>query len=209
MSELRPAAEILRLESIALPPILADLDEADFDRPTVCTGWSIRGVLAHCGAALSRVSGADLHRFTPAENQIDVDARAAWPVAGVIAELMTGYESAVIAIDAATDASLDGVGLGEWMHGGDIRDALGMVDAYTSAGSDLAVGLIIERSQRLGMPAIQVSVDGERHLFGVGEVGGAIETDRETFVRLTGGRRPARERATLDGVSPDDLVLFG
>lgn len=209
MSELRPAAEILRLESVALPPILADLDEADFNRPTVCTGWSIRDVLAHCAAALSRVGVSDLHRFTPAENQIDVDTRVGWPVADVVAELMAGYATAVIAIAAAADASLDGIGLGEWMHGGDIRDALRMTDAYSSVGADLAVGLIIERSKKLGMPAIQVSVDGETHMFGRGEVRGGIETDRETFVRLTGGRAPALERAILDGVSPDDLVLFG
>jgi LysR substrate binding domain-containing protein/mycothiol maleylpyruvate isomerase-like protein len=51
----RPA-RLLLAEHEALPPILRRAAEPAFDRPSACPGWSVRDVLAHCGAALSRVA---------------------------------------------------------------------------------------------------------------------------------------------------------
>jgi hypothetical protein len=70
----RPA-RLLRAEHDALLPILARTPDAAFDQPTVLPGWSVRDVLAHCAAVLSRVTGGDLHAFTPDLNEIDVAAR--------------------------------------------------------------------------------------------------------------------------------------
>jgi hypothetical protein len=84
---------------------------------------------------LTRTASGDLHGFTPADNQADVDVRAAWPITAVVDELFAGYEAAASAIDRAADR-LDGVGLGEWIHGGDVREPLGASDPYTSAGAD-------------------------------------------------------------------------
>ena len=36
-----------------------------------------------------------------------------------------------------------------------------------------------------------------------------LDTDLETLVRLLSGRRPDPDRYVLDGVEPDELVLFG
>ena len=54
--------------------------------------------------------------------------------------------AAATAIDAA-GGLLDGVGIGEWMHGGDVREALGAPQAYSSEGSELALELLIERGE--------------------------------------------------------------
>jgi len=206
---MRPAAEILVRESTALRLVLDEADPRSFDLPTVCTGWSVRDVLAHCGAALTRTASGNLHRFTPEDNQRDVDARKSWPVEDVIEELYEGYEAAAAAIDAAADGRLDGIGIGEWMHGGDVREALGAADAYASPGASLAVDVLIERSRRLERPAVAVTVDGEAQSFGVdGEPVGRLTTDIETFIRLCGGRRPDETRYDLAGVADTDLLLF-
>ena len=206
--DIRDAARLLLVEADALRPILESAAEADFDNDTVCTGWSVRDVLSHCGAALTMVARGETHAFTPEDNERDVNFRRTWPIAEVLDELFAGYEQGAAAIDAA-GGPLDGVGLGEWMHGGDVREALGAADPYASAGSDLAFGLLLERSAALGKPLIDVAIDGTRHTFGSGPPPAAsLETDLETFVRLCGGRRPDPDRYTLVGAEPAELVLF-
>ena len=59
----RPA-RLLRTEYDALLPILQRTPEPAFDRPTACPGWSVRDVLAHCGAALTRVAAITCGRAT-------------------------------------------------------------------------------------------------------------------------------------------------
>ncbi len=205
---MRPAARILLLEADALRPVLEAAPPEAYDRPTVCDGWSVRDVLAHCGAALTRSASGDLHGFTPEDNQADVAARRPWPLADVIGELMAGYRDAAAAIDAA-GGRLDAIGLGEWVHGGDVREALGAADPYASAGAELALDLLAARSDRDGRPTLDVAVGGRRLRFGPeGEAVGELRTDVETFVRLCAGRRPDPTRYRLTGAAPADLVLF-
>ena len=208
MSPVRPAARLLDIESRLLPPILAAAPADAFDLPSVCTGWSVRDVLAHCGAALTRIVDDDLHRFTPEDNEGDVAARRSWPVADVIAELVRGYEQAAAAIHVA-GGRLDAFGIGEWMHGGDVREPLGEPDPYTSEGVDLALELLSDRSRAMDKAAIDVHVDGRSLAFGVGQPSGRVDTDTETFIRMCGGRRPDPVRYQLDGVTASALVLFG
>lgn len=204
---MRPAAELLLIESRAIKPILDGLSDEQFDLPTVCTGWSVRDVLGHCGAALSRVVADDLHGFSPEENQADVDERRQWPMGSVLEELFRGYEKAAAEIDRA-GGRLDGVGLGEWIHGGDVREPVGAAEPYVSPGVDLAYDLLLLRSAR-NRPAIDVEVDGKAARFGsAGEAIGALQTDMETFVRLCSGRRPDPTRYTLVGMKPGELALF-
>ena len=91
----------------------------------------MRDVLAHCAAALSRVAAGNLHAFTPALNELDVARRREWPL-DVLAELSAGYQEAGKAI---TDAGgkLDVIALGEWLHGGDIRDTGAFRDGFDDA----------------------------------------------------------------------------
>jgi len=205
---MRPAAELLLLEAAAIEPILQAAADVDLDLPTVCTGWSVRDVMAHCAAALSRIASEDLHDFSPEANEADVEARRGQSTGQVLSELLTGYETGAEAIDAAAGV-LDGIGLGEWMHGGDIRDALGLPGAYESEGIELALGLLLERSQNMGKGPVTVVIGGETMHFGVGESATTLTTDRATFVRICGGRKPDPARYRLQGeLGVADLTLF-
>lgn len=212
---------MLLIEASAIRPVLDALNPDQFDAPTVCTGWSVRDVLGHCGAALTRVVTDDLHEFSSADNEADVMQRRSWPISQVLEELFVGYEAAAAEIDRS-GGPLDGVGLGEWLHGGDVRGAIDAPHPYTSEGADLAFNLLLERSavrhvplgqtsRRVvaGRPALDVLVDGTSRRFGgVGKPVGKLTTDLETFVRLCGGRRPDPERYDLTGAGASDLVLY-
>jgi uncharacterized protein (TIGR03083 family) len=198
----------LLIESRALAVVLDRAPPDAFDRPSVCTGWSVRDVLAHCGAALGALVNGTLGSFTPEENQRDVDERAAWPLARVLDELFSNYAAAATIVEQAGGGA-DGLGLGEWIHGGDVRQPLGEADAYASAGVDLAIPLISERSSGRGAPAVEAVVDGRPIPFGSGPFRGRLVTDTATFVRLVAGRAPDPARYELSGdLTVDDLRLF-
>jgi uncharacterized protein (TIGR03083 family) len=202
------AGRLLMIEVRALPPILRRAPAAAFDRPTVCTAWSVRDVLAHCSAALHHVARGTMHGFSPEENQIDVDDRRPWPPERLIDELESGYTASAPVVDAA-GGRLDGLALGEWIHGGDVREPLGETDAYVSAGSEFALELLIARSYRLPL----VTVHLPEQTFTIGSIdppGGParLDTDLESLVRLLSGRRPDPERYVLEGIDAEELVLF-
>lgn len=101
------------------------------------------------------------------------------------------------------------MGLGEWVHGGDVRDPLGEPDAYASVGVDLALPLLSTRSVQRDLPAVDVTLAGESVPFGVGSPRAALTTDVATFVRIVAGRAPDPTRYRLDGdLIIDDLRLF-
>jgi uncharacterized protein (TIGR03083 family) len=200
-------------ERDALFSILADISRAAFDRPTVLPSWSVRDVLAHCGSALSRAGNGTMHSFTPELNQIDVDERRTWPLASVLNELRHGYGSAVPVI-AAAEGALDGLALGEWLHGGDVRDALGVESAYASEGIEDALALIVERSRQphRNLPATRVLLGDQELRLGADGADGAatveLSADVATFVRLCGGRSPDPTRFTVTGAEPDRYIMF-
>jgi len=201
-----PAARLLRTEAAALEPILRRTPPEAFDRPTVCAGWSVRDVLAHCSSALHRVASNDLHGFSPAENQVDVDARRDWPIERLLEELVAGYPLAADTI-AAAEGRLDKVALGEWVHGGDVREPLGARDAYTSAGLDLAIDLFVRFGDRL--PAVRADLpDRTLHFGPESDSPARLVTDVETLVRLLAGRAPDPARYRVDGVDPTALTVF-
>ena len=204
-------ARLLRTEAAALPPILRRTPAAAFDRPTVCTGWSVRDVLGHCAAALVRLAEGRLHQFTPEQNEADVAERRPWPLEDVVAELERGYAVAGPVLTAA--ARGDGIALGEWVHGGDVREALGEPLPYASDGIEDALVLLVERSQARAVPPTRVSLPDRQLLLGVaadpGRPPADLVTDPATLVRLCSGRHPDPARYTLRGADPDRYRLFG
>jgi uncharacterized protein (TIGR03083 family) len=203
-------ARLLLTERAALLPILCRTPAEAFDRPTICTGWSVRDVLAHCGAALMRLVQGTMHQFTPELNELDVAARRSWSLEAVVAELERGYSLAA-PVMAAAEGRLDGVTLGEWIHGGDVREALGEPQAYESEGVQDALVLVVERSRRLAVPPTRVELpDRELRL---GAADGAdrlaeLVTDMATLIRLCSGRHPDSARFRLDGAGPEQYHLF-
>jgi uncharacterized protein (TIGR03083 family) len=206
----RPA-RLLLAERAALLPILRAASEADFGRPTACPGWPVRDVLAHCAAALSRVGSGDLHAFTPAQNEADVAARRDWPVGRVIAELEASYEAAGAAI-AAAGGRLDAVALGEWLHGGDVRDALGQPLAYASQGFEDACVLLAAWTERRGVPLLTAVLPAGQTLSLGRQVRGRpparLAAGNATLMRLFAGRPADAADFELTGASAAELVVF-
>jgi uncharacterized protein (TIGR03083 family) len=202
-------ARLLLTERDALLPILRGTPPDAFDRPTVCTGWSVRDLLAHCAAALTMAAEDRMHGFSPEENEADVAERRPWPLDAVLAELERGYTGAAPAVTAAGGA-LDGVALGEWVHGGDVREALGEPRPYESDGIADALVLLAERSRRRSLPATTVRLPHGGLDLGVPGARKPAElvTDVPTLIRLCSGRHPDPARFTLTGADPAALVMF-
>jgi uncharacterized protein (TIGR03083 family) len=208
------AGRLLLAEADALLPLLRATAPDAFDRPTCLPGWSVRDVLAHCSAALGMAVSGRFHAFTPQDNARDVAERAGWPLDRLLAELADSYTGAAAAMDAA-EGRLDGLGLGEWVHGGDVRDALGRTDAWASAGLDDALALLVERSVARQVPPTTVTLagPGPRRELALGAPGDGtparLDTDAATLIRLCAGRQPDPARYSLSGAQPADYLMFG
>ncbi|HKN40252.1 MAG TPA: maleylpyruvate isomerase family mycothiol-dependent enzyme [Acidimicrobiia bacterium] len=203
-------AELLLTERDALLPILRTLEPDQFDLETCCTGWAVRDVLAHCSAALTRVSSGTMHRFRPQDNEADVDERRTWPVEKILSELTGGYERAAQALVAA-GGGFDGLALGEWVHGGDVRDAIGRDDAYASPGIDVALLLLADQAVARKVPLVEVTLPGQTMRLGVegsGRPPGRLATDEATVVRLYAGRSADPTHFRLSGAVVGELVVF-
>jgi uncharacterized protein (TIGR03083 family) len=184
----------------------------------VLPGWSVRDVLAHCSAALTMTSTGQFHDFSPASNEKDVERRRGWPLTQVLDELAAGYEAAAAVVDTA-GGRLDGLALGEWVHGGDVRHALGLPAAYASRGLADALVLLSERSRGSGVPATEVTLaslpsgsDGVPETLLLGPVqpvpAAVLVTDAATLIRLCAGRAPDPARFVLTGAQPEDYLIF-
>lgn len=204
---LRPAAEIHLIAVEEIGRVLSESSGRDRDRITACDPWTVRDVLAHCSGSMLRAVEDRGHRFTPEDNEIDVEERRSWPFDRVRDELQTTAQPTAARIDAA-GGPLDGLGLGVWVHSGDIREALGIADAYAAPGLELGLRLLEDRSRRKDF-SLDVQLGGDSLTFGSGPRTGSLTADVETFVRLTGGRSPDPDRYQLVGAGPGDLVLFG
>jgi uncharacterized protein (TIGR03083 family) len=225
----RPA-RLLRTEHDALLPILRHTPEKAFGNPTACPGWSVRDVLAHCAAALTRVATGTLHAFTPELNEIDVTQRGDWPLPRLLSELDRGYLEAGPVI-AEAGGRLDPIALGEWVHGGDVRGALGEPLAYESDGFEDACALLADWTRRRKVPLVEVALPGAAQpgaalpgaaLPGAALPGAALRlgapvpgrppatlvTGRPTLMRLFAGRPAEPAEYQLTGAVPEELVVF-
>jgi uncharacterized protein (TIGR03083 family) len=201
---------LLRAEHDTLLPILHRTPETAFGNPTACPGWSVRDVLAHCGAALTRAATGRLHAFTPELNELDVTQRRDWPLPRLLSELERGYLDAGPVI-AAAGGRLDAIALGEWIHGGDVRDALGEPLAYASDGFEDACALLAERARRREVPLVEVSLPDNALRLGVpvpGRPAATLVTGRATLMRLFAGRPAGPGDYQLSGAVPGELVIF-
>jgi uncharacterized protein (TIGR03083 family) len=201
---------LLRAEHDSLLPILRRAAEPAFDRPTACPGWSVRDVLAHCSAALTAVVTGRLHAFTPELNEIDVAQRRAWPLPRLLSELAGGYLTAGPVI-AEAGGRLDPIGLGEWVHGGDVRAALGEPLAYESDGFDDACVLLAELTRRRNVPPVEVSLPGRTLRLGAagpGRPAATLRTSPGTMMKIFAGRPAERADYELAGATTEELRVF-
>ncbi|MGY0024835.1 maleylpyruvate isomerase family mycothiol-dependent enzyme [Streptomyces sp. YJ-C3] len=206
---------LLEAERDALVPLLRGRPDTDFDLPTACPGWTVRHVLAHCSAALTRVVVGRFEPgvFSPECNDRDIAERAGWSHEEVLDELERGMTEAGAAI-AGAGGALDGVALGEWVHAGDVRDALGEPGAYAGDRLPAALDLLVRISREREHVALHADVDDLDTPLVLGAVGGEAPParyigDAATLVRLYAGRPLAGARYELAGVEEAELNLFG
>ncbi|MFZ4154560.1 maleylpyruvate isomerase family mycothiol-dependent enzyme [Streptomyces pseudogriseolus] len=207
---------LLSVERDALLPLLRARGEGDFASPVAaCPGWTVRDVLAHCSAALSRVveSRYDKDVFSPASNQRDIDERAGWTITEILDELDRGMTEAGPVI-AKAGGPLDGLALGEWVHAGDVRVALGEPGAYAGAGLPFALALLAQVTSARGHLPLHADLDDADEPVRLGDVSGERPParfigDGPTLVRLYAGRPVDGAAYELAGADAAELNIFG
>ncbi|MFF2535335.1 maleylpyruvate isomerase family mycothiol-dependent enzyme [Streptomyces cyaneofuscatus] len=212
---------LLRTERDAFLPLLRATPESAYALRTACPGWTVRHVLAHCAAALTRVVEDRLEKgvFSPESNERDIEERDGLPLPALLDELERGMTEAGPLI-AAAGGKLDGVALGEWVHAGDVREAWGLDGAYAGRGLAYALGLLEGVAYRKEMPQIVADVDLDVELEGwgaprplgvpapEGRPAGRYHGDGPTLIRLYANRPLVGTRYELHGVREGDLHLF-
>ncbi|RII11684.1 hypothetical protein DSC45_27625 [Streptomyces sp. YIM 130001] len=205
---------LLTTERDALVPLLRQLPDDAFAVRTCCPGWTVRHVVAHCSSALMRVVEARFEEgvYSPEANDRDIAERSDWSHQKVVDELERGTTETG-PILARTRGRLDVIALGEWIHGGDVREALGRPGAYGGDGLPLALKLASDVSRRRGTVAVHADLDGFDDPVTLGAADGEHPPGRylgpaDTFIRLLGGRPLAGTRYELAGVTEGELNLF-
>ncbi|KIF07386.1 MDMPI_N domain containing protein [Streptomyces sp. RSD-27] len=205
---------LLRTERDALIPLLRRTPEVSYGLRTACPGWTVREVLAHCAAALVRIVEDRLEEgvFLPAANAADVAERAHWPVGRIVDELERGFSEAGPVI-AAGDGRLDTVALGEWIHAGDVREALGEPAAYAGDSLALALPLLRTASRRRETPRLIADLGGRTGVLELGnEVDGRpparFSGDAATLIRIYSGRPLVATRYELAGATEAELLIY-
>ncbi|MFJ9980548.1 maleylpyruvate isomerase family mycothiol-dependent enzyme [Streptomyces cyaneofuscatus] len=212
---------LLRTERDVFLPLLRATPEPAYALRTACPGWTVRHVLAHCAAALTRVVEDRLEKgvFSPESNERDIEERDGLPLPALLDELERGMTEAGPVI-AAAGGKLDGVALGEWVHAGDVREAWGLDGAYAGRGLAYALGLLEGVAYRKEMPQIVADVDLDVELEGWGaprplgvpapdgRPAGRYHGDGPTLIRLYANRPLVGTRYELHGVHEADLRLF-
>ncbi|MFF9487068.1 maleylpyruvate isomerase family mycothiol-dependent enzyme [Streptomyces sp. NPDC014676] len=207
---------LLAVERDALIPLLRGRSDGDFALPVAaCPGWTVRDVLAHCSAAFTRVLERRFEEgvFSPGSNERDIAERAGWTNARVVDELERGMTGAGPVI-AEAGGALDGLALGEWVHAGDVRVALGEPGAYAGAGLPYALALLGQVTGRKGHLPLHADLDDADEPLRLGDATGERPParyigDGPTLVRLYAGRPVDGAAYELAGAEAAELNIFG
>ncbi|MEU0738221.1 maleylpyruvate isomerase family mycothiol-dependent enzyme [Streptomyces sp. NPDC006134] len=207
---------LLTTERDALVPLLRSRKDEDFALPVAaCPGWTVRDVLAHCSSALVRVVEGRLGEgvFSPESNDRDIAERAGWTNAQVVDELERAMTEAGPVI-ARSDGGLDSVALGEWVHAGDVREALGEPGAYAGPGLPDALTLLAVVTRDRGGVPLHADLDDVDEPLKLGEASGERPPgrfigDAATLVRLCMGRPVDGAAYELAGVEERELNILG
>jgi len=130
--------------------------------------------------------------------------------AGFRLELAAGYLEAGKAITRA-GGKLDVLALGEWLHGGDVRDALGEPLAYASDGFGDACALLADRARRKATPLLTAYLPGSTLTLGAPRQDRApatLHASRPALMRLFAGRPADTSDYRLTGAATAELVVF-
>lgn len=172
-------------------------------------------MLAHCSAVLMRVVESRYEKdvFSPASNDRDIAERAEWQNQQVVDELERGMTEAGPVI-AGAGGVLDGIALGEWVHAGDVREALGEPGAYAGPGLPDALALLVRITRERDHVPLQADLDDLDEPLRLGGVPGERPParyigDAATLVRLYAGRSAAGVSYELAGAKEEELNIYG
>ncbi|MEV7244032.1 maleylpyruvate isomerase family mycothiol-dependent enzyme [Streptomyces sp. NPDC093248] len=207
---------LLSAEREVLIPLLRARADADFALPAAaCPGWTVRDVLAHCSAALTRVVEGRFEEgvFSPASNDRDIAERAGWTNARIVDELERAMAEAGPVI-AKAGGVLDAIALGEWVHAGDVREALGEPGAYAGGGLPDALALLAHVTREKRHLSLHADLDDLDEPLRLGAVAGDAPParyigDAPTLVRLYSGRPVSGAGYELAGAREGELNIFG
>lgn len=206
---------LLTTERDALLPLLRRTPEAAFARRTACPDWTVRQVLAHCSAALMRIVDLRLEKgvYSPESNAADVAERDDWPLDRVLDELERGFTEAGPVMAARGDGLFDLVALGEWVHAGDVREALGEPGAYAGESIDDALALLPFACRRRGTPLVHAVLPGRQEPLALGvPVDGRdparLTTDAPTLIRIFADRPLVGTSYELTGAAEKELHIY-
>ncbi|MGW0282723.1 maleylpyruvate isomerase family mycothiol-dependent enzyme [Streptomyces sp. NPDC003236] len=207
---------LLSAEREVLIPLLRARADADFALPAAaCPGWTVRDVLAHCSAALTRVVEGRFEEgvFSPASNDRDIAERAGWTNARIVDELERAMAEAGPVI-AKAGGVLDAIALGEWVHAGDVREALGEPGAYAGGGLPDALALLAHVTREKRHLSLHADLDDLDEPLRLGAAAGDAPParyigDAPTLVRLYSGRPVSGAGYELAGAREGELNIFG
>jgi uncharacterized protein (TIGR03083 family) len=200
--------QLLAAELETLVPRLRAASPADLERETVCQGWTVRDIVGHCAAALAGLTAGAAYQASHEQNQRDVEERRGWPVADVLGEFERGLIQAGPAIREAGGAK-DLAALGTWIHGGDVRAALGWPDAYQSAGTGPALEVLAQCRRVTGTPLVIVTMPDRELVLGTprdGRAPGRLAAAAGIVFQLYSGRPADAGRYRLSGAQPGELA---
>jgi hypothetical protein len=118
------------------------------------------------------------------------------------------------AVIAKAGGALDRIALGEWVHGGDVREAIGAPGAYAGGGLPYALTLLARISRERGHVPLHADLDDLDEPLLLGDANGEHPParfigDASTLVRLYSGRPLTGAPYELAGVEERELNLFG
>ncbi|SCE08441.1 hypothetical protein GA0115245_133551 [Streptomyces sp. di188] len=104
--------------------------------------------------------------------------------------------------------------LGEWVHAGDVRVALGEPGAYAGSGLPFALALLAQVTGARGHVPLRADLDAADEPLRLGDASGARPParfigDGPTLVRLYAGRPVDGVSYEPAGVGPAELDIFG
>jgi hypothetical protein len=132
------------------------------------------------------------------------------PLPDVLAELANGYQQAGPVI-ADAGGKLDAIALGEWIHGGDVRAALGEPLAYASAGFEDACALLEPWARRRAIPLTEAHLPAATLMLGVAQPGrgaATLHTSPGGLMRIIAGRPVDPADYQLTGATTAELFVF-